>query len=67
MEELSSVRKQIDHECDMIEGNINRMCVTDDKDELMNMFETAILRLCDIYKLSRRRFILKSREEGSDE
>ena len=32
-------------EIDMLKGNINRMCVTDDVGELNNMFEHAAERL----------------------
>lgn len=37
-------------EADMLKGNINRMMVTDDKNELMNMYSFALRRLEKIYK-----------------
>ena len=45
--ELNRIRT----EKDMLEGNINRMCVSDDIDELIKMYQVAILRIdmiCDI-------------------
>ena len=35
---------------DMLQGNINRMMVTDDTEELLNMFMWAERRLHTIYK-----------------
>ena len=37
-------RKAIDIENDMLKGNINRMCVTDDEDELAYMRDVAIIQ-----------------------
>ncbi len=37
-------------EADMLQGNINRMMVTDDKNELMTMYIFAIKRLDKIYR-----------------
>ena len=38
-------RDEMYHETDMLRGNINRMCVTDDKDELDSMYQWALFRL----------------------
>ena len=38
-------RKEIDNQIDMLKGNINRMCVTDDVDELNSMYDYAKKRL----------------------
>lgn len=38
------------NECDMLNGNINRMMVTNDKKELRQMYEYAEMRLQKIYK-----------------
>lgn len=43
-------------ECDMLEGNINRMCVTDDLKELNSMFEFASRRLDAIFHYNLKRF-----------
>lgn len=42
--------KELMNEADMLKGNINRMMVTDDKDELLNMYTTALRRLEKIFK-----------------
>ncbi len=42
--------KELMNEADMLEGNINRMMVTDDKNELMNMFVFALRRLEKIFR-----------------
>ena len=38
------------NECDMLNGNINRMMVTNDKKELRQMYEYAEMRLQKIHK-----------------
>ena len=38
------------NECDMLEGNINRMMVTKDLKELTRMYEFAEMRLQKIHK-----------------
>ena len=52
------------NEADMLEGNINRMMVTDDKDELMNMYIFALKRLEKIYK--ERVYVLWEIERETD-
>lgn len=42
--------KELMNEADMLKGNINRMMVTDDKNELINMYSFALRRLEKIYK-----------------
>jgi len=42
--------KELMNEADMLEGNINRMMVTDDKDELAMMYSFALGRLRKIYE-----------------
>ena len=42
-------------ERDMIEGNMNRMCVTDDMDELEDMLAVAELRLKRMFYYNKRR------------
>ena len=43
-------RKELMIEADMLQGNINRMMVTNDPKELMNMYEWAERRLQTIHK-----------------
>lgn len=35
----------IKHELDMLNGNINRICITKDVDEIEKMYEVALFRL----------------------
>lgn len=42
--------KELMNEADMLEGNINRMMVTDDKTELLRMYAFALERLGKIYR-----------------
>lgn len=51
-------------EADMLEGNINRMMVTDDKNELMTMYIFALKRLDKIYR--ERVYVLCEIERESD-
>ena len=40
---------------DMLQGNINRMCVTDSRDELRAMYAWANIRLNEIYRMNDER------------
>ena len=42
----------IHNEKDMLNGNINRMCVTDDVKELNDMFKHALDRIANIYAVN---------------
>lgn len=42
-------RQQLMNECDMLQGNINRMMVTDDEEELLRMFAFAHKHLGNIF------------------
>lgn len=44
-------------ECDMLKGNINRMCVSDDVDELINMYLYANHRIQTIFNTCMHKFI----------
>lgn len=57
--------KEIFNECDMLEGNINRMCVTDDLEELLAMYAHAKCRLDLIFNGNYLR--LKEEKEKTDE
>ena len=48
-------------ECDMLEGNINRMMVTNDKKELREMYDFACKRLS---KIQRERYIALDEKES---
>lgn len=59
--------KQIRHEKDMIEGDINRMCITDDSYELMNVFMSANKSLKHIHDICVKRFIVDRDKKCNDE
>jgi len=42
--------KELMNEADMLEGNVNRMIVTDDNEELLRMYAFALERLGKIYR-----------------
>ena len=50
-------RQKIDIEMDMLQGNLNRMCVTDSKDELLQMYAYANIRLNTIFTENNNRII----------
>lgn len=57
--ELNKIR----FEEDMMKGNLNRMCVTEDSDELLNMYRFANLRLKTIYDICVGKFLEAESEE----
>lgn len=48
---------------DMLKGNINRMCVSDDSEELMNMYAHAINRLKRIYNICWGKYLHETESE----
>ena len=58
--QMNRKQKQ-DSQIDMLQGNINRMCVTDSRDELRSMYAWANIRLNEIFRLNEER--LKEVEE----
>ena len=48
-------RKDLMNECDMLQGNINRMMVTNNHEELLTMFAYAHKRLGEIYWGNKKR------------
>lgn len=48
-------RQEMLIETDMLQGNLNRMCVTKDAEELERMYETARRRLEKIYEFNKNR------------
>lgn len=53
---------QIRYNRDMLDGNLNRMCVTDDMCELARMRDFAMKRVNDIAVLNRERLLAKKGE-----
>ena len=56
--------KELMNEADMLQGNINRMMVTDDKDELLKMYAFDLERLGKIYR--ERIYVLWEIERETD-
>lgn len=56
--------KELMSEADMLQGNINRMMVTDDKNELLRMYAFALERLGKIYR--ERSYVLWEIERETD-
>ena len=49
--------KETMNSVDMLEGSINRMCVTDDLNELRERYTSAMLSLTDLYNVNRQKFL----------
>lgn len=65
-EDYNKERKDLMIECDMLQGNINRMMVADDHEELLTMFAYAHHRLDRIYWQNKKRINLKNIQEQED-
>ena len=57
-------RQELMNEADMLQGNINRMMVTDDRMELANMYHIALERIARIYR--ERSYVLYEIESETD-
>ena len=55
-------RQLIENECDMLKGNINRMCVTDDIKELYKQADFAVRRIFKIENITMSRFTDQNKE-----
>ena len=55
-------RRRIENECDMLKGNINRMCVTDDIKELYKQADFAVRRIFKIENIAVSRFADQNKE-----
>lgn len=58
-------RKDLMIECDMLQGNINRMMVTDNEEELLRMFAFAHKRLGNIFWNNQIRIQTNKLENGN--
>ena len=54
---------KIDEQIDLLKGNINRMCVTDDMMELQRMFDYARIRLNNIHSINFKRLTEEDDED----
>ena len=52
------LRNKINNEYDLLRGNMNRMCVTDDFDELERMVYFAMRRIHQLEDLNRERLLI---------
>lgn len=55
---------KINIEQDMLKGNINRMCVSDDDNELRRMYFYAQLRIKNIFNICMNKYIDEERSEN---
>ena len=62
---MRMTRQQLMNECDMLQGNINRMMVTDDEAELLRMFAFAHKRLGNIFWENQIRIQTDKLENGN--
>lgn len=56
-------RRCIENEFDMLKGNINRMCVTDDIKELYKQADFAVRRIFKIENIVMSRFADQAKED----
>ena len=50
-------RKEMLGEVDMLRGNINRICVSDNVEEISQMYNYALMRLEELMKYNVRRVV----------
>lgn len=55
--------KTIRNEEDMLKGNVNRMCTSDNSEELIDMYGHALLRLRRIYNICWDKFLSQNESE----
>jgi hypothetical protein len=66
-EDTDKKHKDLMIECGMLQGNINRMMVTHDHEELLTMFAYAHKRLGDIYWQNKERINMENIEDGKND
>lgn len=64
-EDADKMHKDLMIECDMLQGNINKMMVTDDEVELLRMFAFAHKRLDNIFWKNQIRIQTNKLENGN--
>lgn len=57
-------REELYAELDMLQGNINRICVSDNKTEISSMYQFALARLEEIMKYNMMRVIRSEAQMG---
>lgn len=66
-EDADKKHKDLMIECDMLQGNINRMMVTDDHEELLTQFANAHDRLGKLFWANRKRINMENGNNGNDD
>lgn len=56
--------KEIQIKTDMMEGYKNRMCITDDREELLGLYSSLTLYAADLYYLNRERLFIAEYGDG---
>lgn len=56
--------KEIHIKTDMMEGCKNRMCITDDREELLGLYSSLTLYAADLYHLNRERLFIAEYGNG---
>ena len=64
-EDVNKEHKDLMIECDMLQGNINRMMVTHDHEELLTQFTCAYDRLGKLFLANRKRINMENIEDGN--
>lgn len=59
-DELNKIRIQED----MLKGNLNRMCVSENSNELIEMYHFAILRIANIFDICLNKYIEESEDNN---
>lgn len=49
------MNREMQDKVDMLEGCKNRMCITDDRAELLSLYGNLILHATDLYNLNQKR------------
>lgn len=65
-EDIDKEHKDLMIECDMLRGNINRMMVTHNHEELLTMFAYAHKRLGDIFWKNKKRINMEALESRNE-
>lgn len=61
--EQRMTQQEMNYEYDSLIGNINRMCVTDDLSEMIDMYEYAQERIDKIYQYNKDRLLGKENKQ----
>lgn len=57
--------KEIQNKTDMMVGCRNRMCITDDRDELLSLYASLSLYAAELYRLNHERMFIAEYGDGN--